>query len=57
MEKHKLKKMEKRLLDNSFFLVEVFEKDNSVIFCSFFLCACDQSRREKERRLFGLIEI
>lgn len=50
MEKQKWKKIEKRLLDNSFFL---FEKDNSVMF---FFFSCDQRRREKENKWFGLIE-
>ena len=57
MEKQKWKKIEKRLLDNSFFLLEVFEKDNSVIFCFLFFSQCrDRRRREKENKWFGLIE-
>jgi len=48
MEKQKLKKMEKRLLDNSFFLVGVFEKDSSVMFCSFF-CVVVTKAEERKR--------
>lgn len=49
MVKQKLKKMEKRLLDNSFFLVEV---SNSVMFCSFF---CVVTKEEERKRGNGLV--
>lgn len=49
MEKQKWKKIEKRLLDNSFFLLEVFEKDNSVIFCFLFFFSVSRPKKKRER--------
>lgn len=54
MEKQKWKKIEKRLLDNSFFLLEVFEKDNSVIFCFLFFLSV-ATEEEERKRTNGLV--
>jgi hypothetical protein len=50
MEKQKLKKMVKILLENSLFLFEVFEKDNSLMFFVF-VCVCDKAERNRRNGL------
>lgn len=56
MEKQKWKKMEKRLLENSLFLMEVFEKDNSVIVFVFFLFLLFVvAKAEERKRSNGLV--
>lgn len=54
MEKHEWNKIVKRLLENSLFLLEAFDKDNSLMF--FLLLCVKVKAKEKLRKWFGLVE-
>jgi hypothetical protein len=53
MEKQKLKKMVKILLENSLFLFEVFEKDNSLMFFLFLFVFVTKQREIEEMVWFS----